>query len=252
MTQPGSPRSLDYRRNEVESYVANAHRGVNAVALSTVPFVFRDRDQYIQSSETPSVTPQTPSTILDISLHDHGEPSNHRSSTLSDEALLHAPSFPQPECSCEPSSIGNQPSESRSSLPYVQENPEPSLPQTLHSHQQPEFSDGTVDDHGSNVPSTVTSPVASSSTNTTRGIVLNDPATVTNPAANSDTSSLNTGTAGGQITPTRRLPGAFGTGQIDPFAIRKQYAIVVEQEPVVEVSPEPKKTVWGKISKLLS
>ena len=265
MTQPGSPRSLDYRRNEVESYVANAHRGVNAVTLSTVPFVgFRDRDQYIQRQETPSAapqtpppqTPQTPPAAFYISSQlpvDHGESSNNRPSSLTDEGSQHAPSFPQPECSCEP--VGNQATGSTSSLPYVQETFETPAPQSVHSHQH---SDGTADDHGGNVPSTasVANPVASSST--TRSInaaasVLNDAATTTSHAPSSDAASLNTQVAGGQTVTLRRIPGAFGTLKRDPYAFRERFTEAVEQKPVVEEAPpEVKKSVWGKFTKFFS
>lgn len=248
MTQPGSPRTLDYRRNEVESYVANAHRGVNAVTLSTVPFVgFRDRDQYIQRQETPSVAPQTPPAVFHISSQlDHGESSNNRPSSLRDDGSQHAPSFPQPECSCEP--VGNQATGSTSSLPYVQENLESPSHQTVHSHQQPR--DGTSDDHGGSVP--VASSSATRSINAAAS-VLNDAATAsgTSRAASVDAASLHT--AGGQTGAPQRLPGAFGTGQRDPSAIRERFKTVVVRKPVVvEATPEPKKSVWGKLTNLFA
>ena len=149
------PRSLNYRRDEVESCVANAHRGVNAVALSTVPFVgFRDRDQYViqrpQAATPPSradtpVSDPTPATFYISSEMGYTEAPSNEPSSLPGEP----PSFPQPQpqCSCEPqASSGDQPpQESRSSLlSYPQENTEPSesLPQTF-TFPQPEVNDGT-------------------------------------------------------------------------------------------------------------
>lgn len=49
MSQPGLPRNTRYRRGQVEGCVADAHRGVSGVTLSTVPFeAFRDRNEYVQ------------------------------------------------------------------------------------------------------------------------------------------------------------------------------------------------------------
>lgn len=248
------PRILNYRRNEVESCVANAHRGVNAVTLSTVPFVgFRDRDQYIQrpSDTLPSDTP--PAAFFISSQINYGEPSNNGPSSLSGESQF-PPPFPQPQCSCVPSSLGNQPPGSRSSLPYAQETAESSLPQTLPSYQRPEFSDGTVDDNGVIVPSTVTDPVASP--NTVGGLIaeplvtINVPATVTSPVASLDTAS----TAGGQITAPLvyiRSPGTFGGTTPDPFSIRARFGRDIADEPVAEAPPEvPKPGVWSKFLRI--
>ena len=163
---------------------------------------------------------------------------------MSDEGPQNPLNFPQPECSCEPSSSGIQRPESRSSLPYTQEAPEPSLPQTLHSHQQPEVSEGTVDDHGVNVPSTVTNPVS-------RGIispppVASVPATETSPVASSDTAALNT--AGGQIAARERLPGQFGSVSArDPYSMRQLYPVKKDEEPEPEAPPEEKKSIWAKV-----
>jgi hypothetical protein len=96
MTQPGLPRNLNYRRNEVEICVADAHRGVNAVTLSTVPIVgFRDRDQYIQRS---SITPpsDTPPAFYLSTQIGYVEPSNDGPSRLSGEPQ-HPPTFPEPQ-----------------------------------------------------------------------------------------------------------------------------------------------------------
>ncbi|KAF9472910.1 hypothetical protein BDN70DRAFT_886445 [Pholiota conissans] len=47
ITQPGLPRSMYYGHSKTENYVAEAHRCINEVVLSTVPSVgFRDRHQY--------------------------------------------------------------------------------------------------------------------------------------------------------------------------------------------------------------
>lgn len=230
------------------------------MTLSTVPFVgFRDRDQYIQRSEPIPETPHTPPAVFHISSQmAHGEPSDNRPS-LSDEGPQLAPSFPEPECSCDPSTLGNhdQPPGSSSSLPYTQETPEPPLPQTLpqilpqtfhhDSHQQPEVSDGTVEDHGVNVPSTVADHVASPNTATSRGIapsVVSVPAT----AVSSDTASLYTV----NVTDHVRQPGRFGTGR-DPYAIRELYTKpIAEESGVAEAPPEEKKSVWAKIGGLFS
>ena len=186
----------------------------------------------------------------------YGEPSNNIPPSLSDEGSHLPPTFPQPECSCEPSSLGNQASGSRSSLPYAQETLEPSfsqtLPQTFNSNQQPEVSDGpgTVDDHGVNVPTTVTNPVASSSTATSRGInvgtsVINVPAA----AVSSEAANLNTSAS--QIR--KHGAGIFGTGGRDPYSIRELYATPVVEEPgKVEAPPEEKKSMWSKISKFFA
>ena len=251
MTQPGVPRSLDYRRNEVESYVANAHRGVNAVTLSTVPFVgFRDRDQYIQRSEAPSTALHNPTAVFHISAQiGHGE-TNNRPSSLSDEGSQLPLSFPQAECSCEPSAllVVDQARESRSSLPYVQDTPDTP---TLHSHQQPELlSDGTVDNHDSNVPSTATKPLARSISHRgnviSAALVINEPATATSLAHSSDT----VGEQLAVIPKRRRIPGAFGTGRRDPYAVVEQFKT---DEPIPEIHiapPEVKKSVWAKVTKL--
>ena len=190
----------------------------------------------------------------------HGEPSDNRPSSSFDQ--LH-PSFPEPECSCEPLSVEleDHPAGSRSSLPYAQETPGPSLPLTLpeteHSHEQPEVTVVTVDvsDHGVNVASTVTNPVAIP--NTDRGIiaaasVLDIPATVTGPVAISETASLNS-SGGHNIQPVRlRRLATFGAGK-DPFSMRDFYKIAPNQAPE-ETSPPPevKKSVWAKINKLFS
>ena len=194
MTQPGLPRNVDYRRNEVECYVADAHRGVNAVTLSTVPIVgFRDRGQYIQSSSDapPSDAPpsDTPPAAFHISTRmGYGEPyNNNEPSRLSGEHQ-HPPTFPQPrvdygrgpssllgepqlsnqpQCSCDPSSLAHQPEGSRSSLAYLetaQGNAESSMPRTLPSYQQPEVNESNMDDIGNNFLSPVTDPVARSIT----------------------------------------------------------------------------------------
>ena len=106
MTQPGLPRNLNYRRNEVETCVADAHRGVNAVTLSTVPIVgFRDRDQYIQRS---SITPpsDTPPAFYLSTQIGYVEPSNDGPSRLSGEPQ-HPPTFPEPQVDYgEPSNNG--------------------------------------------------------------------------------------------------------------------------------------------------
>ena len=155
-----------------------------------------------------------------------------------------------------PPSLGNEPPESRTSLPYARDTPEPSLPQTLpqtlHFYQ-------TVDDHADNVPSTATDPAASS--NTARGIigaasVLPVPATVIAPVASSDIAGNYT--AGGQSvtvaqTATRR-PGTFGDGP-DPFGFRNLYVTrEIETAPPInsDAPPEEKKTVWSKIAKLFN
>lgn len=52
ITQPGLPRSLYYGHSKTENYVAEAHRCINEVVLSTVPSVgFRDRQQYEHGPE---------------------------------------------------------------------------------------------------------------------------------------------------------------------------------------------------------
>lgn len=54
MTQPGLPRNIRYRRGQVEGCVADAHRGVSGVTLSTVPFeAFRDKNEYVQRLSEP-------------------------------------------------------------------------------------------------------------------------------------------------------------------------------------------------------
>ena len=240
--------------------------------LSTVPFVgFRDRDQYIQRSsdtppsqaplsEAPSEAPlsDTPPAAFYISSQiGYGEPFNNGPSRLSDEPQFPL-SFPQPQCSCVPSSLGNQPPGSRSSLSYAQETAEFSLPQTLPSYQQPEVSDDAADDtNGVNVAPTVTDPVAGSITarglSATPPVSINVPDTATGPVASSDTASLNA--AGGQTAaPVAyvRLPGTFGGTRPDPFSMRARFARdVVEEEPVAEVPPDvPKPGVWSKLLKM--
>ncbi|PPQ67196.1 hypothetical protein CVT24_011267 [Panaeolus cyanescens] len=60
-TQPGLPRSMYYGHQKVESYVSEAYRRINEVALSTVPSAaFRDRQQYTQGGFPPPSGSQSP------------------------------------------------------------------------------------------------------------------------------------------------------------------------------------------------
>lgn len=200
--------------------------------------------------------PQLPSSFPEPRV-DYGEQSSIGPSSLLDEPQIP----PQPQCSCAPSALGNhQPQESWSSLAYLQTaqgTAESSLPQTLPPYQQPEVSDAPVDNNDVNVPS---DPVASpniASSDTARGGLLevaapsvstNVPATVTAPVASSDTASLHT--PRGQMV-YKRPPGTFGGTTPDPFSIRARpsasFGIYVEEEPVVEVPPETPKP--GLLSK---
>ena len=271
MTQPGLPRNLGYRRNEVESCVANAHRGVNAVTLSTVPVVgFRDRDQYIQrSSDTPPLdtspfdTPSfdappsdtAPAAFFVSTQTGYREPSNNGPSSLSGEPPGQLPpAFPQPQCSCEPSSLenSNHPTGSRSSLPYFEitrDTAESSLPQALPSNQQPEDGDGTLDHHGVN--NTVADPVAGSnaSSHTAGGQSAAQSVLITVPAtlARHVTSST---AAAGQVG-FIRSPGTFGSTEPDPLSIRARSGrYIVEEDYEDEDPPEDPKP--GVLSRFFS
>ena len=79
MVQPGLPRSFVYPHNKIEDFVAEAHRGVNLVTLSTFPSTEpRDRDQY-----DPTSSNATPAAFFISAPTEIGESSsNNRSSTL--------------------------------------------------------------------------------------------------------------------------------------------------------------------------
>ena len=79
MIQPGLPRNFIYPNNKIEDFVAEAHRGVNLVTLSTFPSTEpRDRDQY-----DPTSSNATPAAFLISAPTEMGESlSNNRSSTL--------------------------------------------------------------------------------------------------------------------------------------------------------------------------
>ncbi|KAF8804854.1 hypothetical protein BYT27DRAFT_7142990 [Phlegmacium glaucopus] len=168
ITQPGLPRSFYYGHSKVEGLVAEAHRCVNEVTLSTVPSVgFRDRRQYERKSSNAQASFNSPQV-------DYGEPpkgdpwlSGDGKATLQDDTSSYFQTPVRPFASSGYSeknnsstlslttSLGNQPY-APPYQPQVSQGPaNSSLSQPLSLPQKLGVHEGVVDDFGVNVRSTV-------------------------------------------------------------------------------------------------
>lgn len=221
MAQPGLPRNFGYRRGEVEGCVAEAHRGVNAVVLYSVPFVgFRDMDQYVQRSsestrptDAPAacIAPPTETCDNGPSVSDESQPpltSNNGPSigdesqpplTSNDKPSIQDESQPHPASTSDlPPSSENRPLRSISSFVL----PDDVLPKTLPSPQQPVVNEGAVSD-----------PVSGSNT-------VNDPSP--------------------PFVPNKRAPGAFRGSVPDPFSFKARPPGAFGRYPVEDLPPKIK------------